>query len=180
MHRNNNNRRNNANTVDTSDLPDIEIEYDPSLDGPNPVYAVRDGHVFRSGWQNENIHHGEGAGLGYRVSISDATGYDQYGHLDPDTVAVSPGDDVVAGQLIGNYADPTNGSSTGPHLHHERRNLNGQIVNPGTSSPVAPGNMSPTGRSYSSPLLGRGRLTSGYGSIDSAHSTPHQGNDWAY
>ena len=34
-------------------------------------------------------------------------------------MVVKLGDKVVKGQYIGEYADPTNGSSTGPHLHFE-------------------------------------------------------------
>jgi RHS repeat-associated protein len=122
------------------------------------VNATRGGTVSRAGWQNPN---NQNAGLGWRVTITAPDGsYDQYGHMDPNTTP-AVGTPVSAGDYIGDYADPTNGSSTGPHVHHERRDREGNIINPGNDSPI-PG----------------GRRTSGYGEIDSAHPTPHQGNDW--
>jgi RHS repeat-associated protein len=121
------------------------------------VNAVRGGEVSRVGWQNPNDHN---AGLGWRVTITGEDFYDQYGHMDPNTTP-GQGTRVNAGDYIGDYADPTNGHSSGPHVHHERRENNGQIVDPGNDSPIP-----------------NGRRTSGYGERDNMHSDPHQGNDW--
>jgi RHS repeat-associated protein len=127
----------------------------------NPVFAVRAGVVFRAGWENPR---NQRAGLGWRVSVNTGDGYyDQYGHMDPLTTAVA--NTVVAiGQYIGSYASPTNGRSSGPHVHFERRNSAGNIVNPGRSSPLRGGHM-----------------RSGFGETEPGiHDRPHQGTDWAY
>lgn len=122
------------------------------------VDALRDGTVTRVGWQ---VPGNENAGLGWRVTITHQDGtYDQYGHMDPATTP-AVGTPVNAGDYIGEYADPTNGSSTGPHVHHERRDRHGNIIDPGTESPI-PG----------------GELTSGFGERDPVHPGGHQGNDW--
>jgi murein DD-endopeptidase MepM/ murein hydrolase activator NlpD len=117
-----------------------------NLDPPDPdavgrltgheVYAMESGRVFGAGWQNPRNHH---AGLGWRVSImsDDGQSYRQYGHMDPHTTpAVST--HVNAGDYIGDYANPTNGSSTGPHVHVERRMIrNSRVaIDPGPESPV--------------------------------------------
>ncbi|RTE86190.1 MULTISPECIES: RHS repeat-associated core domain-containing protein [Gammaproteobacteria] len=123
------------------------------------VSSLTSGRVFRVGYQDPN---NPNTGLGWRISImnSDGQTYDQYGHMDPgSTVAV--GTIVNVGDVIGSYADPTNGRSSGPHVHHERRNSSGGIVDPGTQSP-----------------LSNGVATSMFGETDSMHSNPHQGNDW--
>lgn len=130
----------------------------------NAVYAVADGEVFRAGYQNPN---NPNAGLGFRISVNDGNGgYYQYGHMDPDSLTVQVGDTVRRGDLIGSYADPTNGSSSGPHVHVERRLWS----NPNVT--VNPGNVSPLGPA--------GVMTAPWNSIDSMHLTPHQGMDWAY
>lgn len=50
-----------------------------------------------------------------------------YGHMSPDSRAVSKGDEVVQGQVLGIVG--TTGNSTGLHLHFEVR-VNGRCVNP--------------------------------------------------
>jgi len=122
------------------------------------VNAVRGGVVLRAGYQ---VPGNPDAGLGWRVTIVAPDGtYDQYGHMDPDTTPYA-GTPIEPGQDIGDYGDPTNGNSTGPHVHHERRDRDGNIIDPGTDSPI-PG----------------GRLTSGFGDEDRSHPGGHQGNDW--
>jgi murein DD-endopeptidase MepM/ murein hydrolase activator NlpD len=129
-----------------------------------PVYSVADGTLSRAGWQNPNNHN---SGLGYRLTVGDSNGYTQYGHMNPDTLAVGVGDRVTTGQYLGDYANPTNGSSSGPHVHVERR------LNSNPSVTIDPGVVSPLGSG--------GRVTSPFGAQDSAlHSSPHQGVDYAY
>ena len=101
--------------------------------------------------------------MGFRISISDSDGYTQYGHMDPDALAVSVGDTVKVGDYIGEYASPTNGSSSGPHVHVESRNHSGQIIAPPDISP-----------------LNGGRMTAPFEGIDYMHKVPHQGVDYAY
>lgn len=127
------------------------------------VYSVSDGKVMRAGWQKAGD---PGAGLGYRVSVQDADGYYQYGHLDPDSIQVQVGQDIKVGDRIGSYADPTNGRSSGPHVHLERRLWSNPrvTVNPGSVSPLGSG----------------GRITAGWEARDAMHINPHQGTDWAY
>ncbi len=129
----------------------------------NPLYAVADGKVFRAGYQNPND---ADSGLGFRLSTSDEDGYYQYGHLDPDSLTVSVGDTIKKGNLIGSYADPTNGGSSGPHVHLERRLWSNPrvTVNPGNISPLRP----------------TGVISAHWNRTDRVHKTPHQGIDWAY
>jgi hypothetical protein len=113
------------------------------------VVPVRSGTVEAAGWQdpdNHDLH------MGYRVKIDTGDGYsDSYGHLTPNS-APAVGTNVVANEtIIGTMADPTNGNSTGPHVHVERRNeTTGATVDPGTESP----------------FLGPSEISSGYRDVD--------------
>jgi RHS repeat-associated protein len=121
--------------------------------------AVRAGTVTRVGWENPQDH---SQGFGWRIYITaDDGSSDIYAHMDPDTTQCSQGDQVAAGDYIGEYADPTNGHSTGPHLHFERRNANGNPVDPGDVEPI-PG----------------GIVTTPYGQRDAAHPRSHRGVDF--
>lgn len=100
------------------------------------------------------------------MSIKNDEGYYQYGHLDPEALYVSAGENVSQGQLIGQYADPTNGSSSAPHVHLELRLWS----NPGTT--VNPGSVSPLGDG--------GEVTAPFEGIDNMHKNPRQGIDYAY
>lgn len=89
------------------------------IPGPlgTPIYATADGMAEHAGWMNgygNLIRLGHGGGLETR-----------YGHMS--ALAVSPGDRVRKGQLIG-YMGST-GRSTGSHLHYEVR-IDGSPVNP--------------------------------------------------
>ena len=86
-----------------------------------PIYAVSDGTVTIAGRHGGfgnfvKLNHGGGIGTGY-------------GHMS--RIAVSPGQRVRAGQVIG-YIGST-GLSTGPHLHYELYR-NGVAVNPASAS----------------------------------------------
>ena len=124
------------------------------------VIAIHGGTVSRSGWQNPNDHN---AGLGWRISIDRSDGYvDYYGHLD-ETYTLPEGTQVAAGDVIGRMANPTNGYSTGPHVHFETRDSNtGNSVDPGDTSP----------------FRGRSRIASPYQAEEpNLRTTPHQGVD---
>jgi murein DD-endopeptidase MepM/ murein hydrolase activator NlpD len=72
-----------------------------------PIVASADGRVASAGWDG---------GYGKAVRISHGAGLlTLYGHMS--RLAVSPGQQVAAGQVIG-YVGST-GLSTGPHLHYE-------------------------------------------------------------
>jgi len=82
-----------------------------------PIYAVTDGTVVFAGRHGGHgnyvkLDHGGGLGTGYA-------------HMS--RIAVSPGQRVRRGQVIG-YVGST-GLSTGPHLHYEMYR-NGHTVNP--------------------------------------------------
>jgi len=74
--------------------------------------------------------------------------------MDP-TTCPAQGTRVQAGDYIGEYQTPNhndNGSATGPHLHYERRDANGNSIDPGDAQPIP-----------------NGRVTTGFGVNDAAH-----------
>ena len=82
-----------------------------------PVFASADGTVELAAYQGN---------WGKRITIKHANGYQSlYGHMD--SLAVSPGQYVKAGDIIGGVG--STGKSTGPHLHFEIRK-NGQTLDP--------------------------------------------------
>jgi murein DD-endopeptidase MepM/ murein hydrolase activator NlpD len=86
-----------------------------------PIYAADSGTVALA-----NTTNSWGGGYGYYVTIDHGEGRATlYAHMS--SVAVSTGDVVSQGQLIG-YVGST-GMSTGPHLHFETR-VNGTAVDP--------------------------------------------------
>jgi murein DD-endopeptidase MepM/ murein hydrolase activator NlpD len=71
------------------------------------------------GWENPQY---QNQGYGFRIRIQGDDGQTYtYGHTDPASAQVKVGDRVTQGQYLGDYADPTNGRSTGPHTHLEVR-----------------------------------------------------------
>ena len=81
------------------------------------TYAAKSGVVTTAGW---------GGGWGNYVVINHGDGFSTlYAHFD--SIAVSVGDIVSRGQLIGHVG--STGNSTGPHLHFTMY-LNGSTVNP--------------------------------------------------
>lgn len=100
--------------------------------------------------------------MGWRIYIDMPDGSRVgYGHMDPAST-LKPGTKVKRGDVIGSYADPTNGHSSGPHVHRQKFNPRGQIADPGDESPLA----------------GKGRMSSRFGRKDRMHPRPHQGVDW--
>jgi murein DD-endopeptidase MepM/ murein hydrolase activator NlpD len=82
-----------------------------------PIVAAASGRVVLAGWNG-----------GYGKTVRIAHGNDLltlYGHMS--RIAVSPGQQVAAGQVIG-YVGST-GMSTGPHLHYELHR-GGERINP--------------------------------------------------
>ena len=89
------------------------------IPGPlgTPIYATADGVAEHAGWMN---------GYGNLVRLEHGRGLEtRYGHMS--RLAVSPGDRVTKGQLIGFMG--STGRSTGSHLHYEVR-IDGAPVNP--------------------------------------------------
>jgi murein DD-endopeptidase MepM/ murein hydrolase activator NlpD len=78
--------------------------------------------------------------------------------MDPNTTPAA-GTWVNAGAYVGDYANPTNGHSTGPHVHYEQRD-NGVAVDPGDVN-----------------LIQGGTITSPYGDEGTAHPNGHNGID---
>ncbi len=90
--------------------------WEPDIYG-KPIYATRNGYVSLAGW------YGSG---GNTVMLQHEAGYKSiYMHMS--RFAVSEGDYVTAGQIIGYIGD--SGGTTGPHLHFEIR-IDGTPVNP--------------------------------------------------
>jgi murein DD-endopeptidase MepM/ murein hydrolase activator NlpD len=83
----------------------------------SPIVATAGGVVGTAGWSG---------GYGLLVAVSHGDGVQtRYGHLS--RLAVAPGQQVAAGQVIG-YVGST-GDSTGPHLHYEVR-VDGRAIDP--------------------------------------------------
>ena len=82
-------------------------------------YSASNGTVAVVGWENP-LDHGQGYGFRIRIQGDDGQTY-TYGHTDPASPKVQAGDRVTQGQYLGDYADPTNGHSTGSHTHFEVR-----------------------------------------------------------
>ena len=160
-----------ANDMANSAMAAGRIEYGADLanrilQAQNPVYAMRGGVVNRAAFQSTDPTEG----LGFRVGIEWGGGFDQYGHLDPDTVAVSRGAQIRAGQFIGEYGDPPTGDATGPHGHVETRVYSNPHIE------VPPPDL------LRSPLGPGGRVTSHFGAVRkiNGQTNTHQGIDWAY
>lgn len=84
----------------------------------DPVYAAGSGTVAFAGWNSY--------GYGYVVVIAHGSVFSLYGHLS--SYAVSCGQTVSAGQVIGRLGNT--GNSSGPHLHFEVRDANWNALNP--------------------------------------------------
>lgn len=83
--------------------------------------------------------------------------------MDPGST-LKPGTLVKRGDIIGRYADPTNGHSNAPHVHVQRFDKRGKIVDPGNDNPLA----------------NPGLITSRYGAKERPlREKGHQGVDWA-
>ena len=83
-----------------------------------PVTSARGGVVRRAGAAGD---------YGLRVVLEHVDGSTtRYAHLSE--VSVSVGDEVVRGQEIGLVG--ATGNATGPHLHFELRDVDGQVVDP--------------------------------------------------
>lgn len=106
-------------------LPGLGYNFHTGIDLAAPrgtsVYAARAGRVYAAGWDYNDFS------LGYYVGITHADGYQTlYGHLLRQPL-VRVGQEVAAGQMIG-QVDNT-GYSFGDHLHFMVRR-NGQLINP--------------------------------------------------
>jgi murein DD-endopeptidase MepM/ murein hydrolase activator NlpD len=150
-------------------------EHDIVVNGRQRIYprgsiaAQCDGEVMRgmTGWQNPERHHGQGAGLGWRTWIACSDGSRVgYGHLDPNST-LTEGTPVRVGDPMGRMATPTNGRSTGPHVHQQEYDARGRLVAPTRGNPfLRPGHR--RGRFGETDGLHRGRNYPG----------GHQGDDW--
>lgn len=97
------------------------IEFHSGLDIPGfvgaPVKATASGRIISAGWSG---------GYGQMIVVDHQNGLSTvYAHLDK--FLVSPGNQVVKGQIIANCG--STGLSTGPHVHYEVRYRN-KPINP--------------------------------------------------
>lgn len=100
--------------------------YDIAKPYGTPVMASREGEVVSAGWAG-----GYGNMIELRHTIKSRAGdrvfYTRYGHLSK--ILVHEGQRVRMYQLIGRVG--STGLSTGPHLHFEVRNADGEALDPG-------------------------------------------------
>lgn len=94
------------------------------------------------------------------VSAPDGTS-DVYAHVDPNSVRFRVRDQILPRFHIGRYADPTNGTSSGPHLHHGRTDAQGNWVDPGSEAPVIGGTVTRDFRMHHHPVLRIDRMQYG-------------------
>ena len=132
---------------------------DSKPEDPRTVHALAPGKVTAVDWQNPGDHK---SGMGWRVWVTDDKGGRiGYGHMDASSTP-QLGQVINQGDPMGVYANPTNGHSTGPHVHVQAYDSNGNLVDPGTVSPLT-----------------RGKTKTPYGGLpDSLHPKGHQGVDW--
>lgn len=84
------------------------------------VFAVADGRVARSGWENADNHsQGYGTRVMQHLTWGGVQFFCWYGHLSE--CLVKEGDKIFSGQLLG--LSGNTGHSTGPHLHFGIRKM---------------------------------------------------------
>ena len=95
-----------------------------------------------------------------------------FAHIDRDSLTVNKGDTVSEGQLLGQYAKPTNGGATGPHLHFEwwADRTGGMRLDPEKYLDIVMPNHTRTDRirfRAPHPVHGTPRMHNGYDLVDS-------------
>jgi murein DD-endopeptidase MepM/ murein hydrolase activator NlpD len=144
----------------------LGADYGPRREVDTRVQAVETGVVTTVGFQNPND---TSEGFGFRIKIQSIDGVRiwTYAHMDPNS-NVFEGLLVMKGETIGNYAVPSNGNTTGPHLHLELRSRAGApILDQGGVIPI------PGGRMTSNINPNRQICTN-----NGCQSRPHNGTDW--
>lgn len=121
------------------------------------VLAPQDCVTRRVGWQNPQDH---GAGYGYRAycDFTDGDGGIVVGHMEPGSIPKS-GTLVRGNAPMGRYDNPSNGHTTGAHLHRGQYDRTGRLIPPDLPSPFPHG----------------GRRTSGF---RPRWGKLHEGEDW--
>lgn len=97
------------------------LDLDPG--NGTPIQSIADGVVVQTGSGPAGL--GTYAVIEHRVDGGWVSSW--YGHMQSDSLAVSVGDDVARGQVIG--AVGTTGQSTGPHLHFAI-SIGGEYIDP--------------------------------------------------
>ena len=97
----------------------VDLVPKSTTETPN-ILAYADGTVIYSA-NVQGINKSTGTtGMGTNVAIKHADGsVTRYQHMKAGSLKVKKGDKVKKGQILGVYGRPTNGNSTGPHLHFD-------------------------------------------------------------
>lgn len=99
------------------------VDWDTPPEAGDPIYAVAAGTVDGAGPVGSN------GGLGYWVRVNHGGLWSVYAHMLPGSIAMSVGQSVSAGTLVGLVGN--SGNTTGPHLHLEiRTTASGGWVDP--------------------------------------------------
>lgn len=107
---------------------DIDVPNFRYMDNDFPILAAADGEVIDLEESNEDRHMSCYGDWNF-VKIRHWNGMTStYGHLKQNSVVVSIGQQVTAGQILGVVG--SSGCSTAPHLHFEVRDTDGTVIEP--------------------------------------------------
>lgn len=124
-----------AGTTGSKDHKGQDIGVPGNVPG-TPIRATGDGRIIKSGWSDS---------YGYVVYIEHANGYQsRYAHMVKGSLRFQAGQNVKAGDVIGNMGDTRNHANYSvrmkTHLHYEIRKGNASSIENSATKPIDPAN----------------------------------------